>query len=80
VHHFQQTIEILALTEDDDPASRDEYTQELHGWISEVEKMREEAEVLEIHHSMKQNLKTSQACSLSLSHQSSNNWQVCHWG
>jgi tetratricopeptide (TPR) repeat protein len=40
VHHFQQTIEILALTEDGDPASRDEYTQELHGWISEVEKMR----------------------------------------
>jgi tetratricopeptide (TPR) repeat protein len=48
VRHFQQTIEILHLIEDGDPASRDAYTQDLRGWISEVEEMKEEAEVLEI--------------------------------
>jgi tetratricopeptide (TPR) repeat protein len=48
IHHFQQTIDRLALIHGGDSASRHAYTQELRGWISLVEKMREEAEVLEI--------------------------------
>ena len=40
--HFQQTAGKVALSQTEDPESRDDYIEKIRGWISEVEKMKEE--------------------------------------
>jgi hypothetical protein len=44
VHHFQQTIEKLALRQDGDSDGRASYIEKIRRWICEVEEMREEDE------------------------------------
>jgi tetratricopeptide (TPR) repeat protein len=40
--HFQQTAGKLALSQTEDAESRDDYIKKIRGWISEVEKMKDE--------------------------------------
>jgi len=46
--HFQQTIEKLAICNDGDLDSRVAYIEELRGWISELERVKAEASILDI--------------------------------